>query len=91
MSFFNLTFENRGAHFIRGCIKFEQIQHRVNPRYNGIIGGFRYYLYVRYNRVKGYSLKYTIGYIANTSIKRGNTQSDYTYIGFYICVILYFK
>jgi hypothetical protein len=41
VSFFYLTFENRGAHFIRGwgCIKFEQIEYRVSPHYNGVIGG----------------------------------------------------
>jgi hypothetical protein len=30
-----------------------------------------------YNRVKGYSRKYTIGYIANTRNKHINTQYDY--------------
>jgi hypothetical protein len=32
---------------------------------------------VRYNRVKGYSRKYTAGYIANTCNKHRNTQCDY--------------
>jgi hypothetical protein len=32
---------------------------------------------VRYNRVKGYSRKYIIGYIANTRNKHRNTKCDY--------------
>jgi hypothetical protein len=32
---------------------------------------------VRYNREKGYSRKYTTGYLANTRNKYRNTQCDY--------------
>jgi hypothetical protein len=32
---------------------------------------------VRYNQVKGYSWKYTIGYITDTHSKHRNTQCDY--------------
>jgi hypothetical protein len=32
---------------------------------------------VRYNRVKVYSQKHTIGYITNTHSKHRNTQCDY--------------
>jgi hypothetical protein len=45
--------------------------------------------YVSYNRMKGYSRKYTIGYIASTCNEHRNTL--WLYKGIYIGVIFYFK
>lgn len=48
----------------------------LNPRYNGPSMG-SVITDVRCNRLKGYSLKYIIGYIANTRTKQRNTHCDY--------------
>jgi hypothetical protein len=45
---------------------------------------------VRYNRTRGYSQKYTIGYIPNTRNKHRNTQCDYIKV-FIIYIFFYFK
>jgi hypothetical protein len=47
----------------------------VNPRYNGLMGAV--IGDVRYNRVKGYSRKYTTGRITSTCNKHRNTRCDY--------------
>jgi hypothetical protein len=50
-------------------------QNTVNPRYNGIIGPV--IADARYSRVKGYSQKYIVEYIANALNKRRSTQCDH--------------
>jgi hypothetical protein len=45
---------------------------------------------VRYNRMKGYSWNYTIGYTGNTPNKHGHTQCDYLRF-FVLGFFFYFK
>jgi hypothetical protein len=53
----------------RGSI-YGRYTNTVNPRYNGLMGwGVSVIADGRYNRMMGYSRKYTIGYIANTRNK----------------------
>jgi hypothetical protein len=76
----NLTFFIEWIVFIFfSSILITYFMYIVNPRYNGLffLGGGSVISDVRYNRVKGYSRKYTIGYITNTRRKRRNTQCDY--------------
>jgi hypothetical protein len=49
----------------------------VNHHYNRLTGGDKVSIIaVHYNRVKGYSLKYTIGHMANTRNKNRSAQYD---------------
>jgi hypothetical protein len=59
----------------------------------GLIGGDKVSVIadVRYNRVRRYSRKYTIGYTANTNKKHRNTQCDYMHffiLGFFFIGLL---
>jgi hypothetical protein len=53
----------------------------MNPRYNG--PGVSVIADVPYNRVKGYTRKYAIGYTANTRNKHKNTRCDYVNISIF--------
>jgi hypothetical protein len=70
-------------------LKFRfKLSNTVNPRYIELMGGGGGVNYpnVLCDQMKGFSRKYTIGYIANTRNKRRHTQCDYIkmYIYFFI-------
>jgi hypothetical protein len=64
----------------------------VNPRYSGLIGReggkILFIADVRYIRMKRYSRKYTIGFIANTRHEHTNPKRDYIKV---FILVFYFK